>query len=111
VAFDGVLADEERARISALERPSRARGMSARIVVVAAEMIGDLALGHGLRESRGQRLRQPTLAGQLQPARASPVGQPVSCSSTASKSGRAPVSGLARRGGCGGRLPGGVVCS
>ena len=47
-----------------------------RVVLVVAEMVGDLALQRGLEHPLGQLLQQPALAGQLQPARAGPLGQP-----------------------------------
>ena len=47
-----------------------------RVVLVVAEVVGDLALQRGLQHPLGQLLQQPALAGQLQPALAGLLGQP-----------------------------------
>jgi len=44
-----------------------------RVVLLIAEMIGDLALQGGLQHALGQLPQQPALAGQLQVARAGTV--------------------------------------
>ena len=44
-----------------------------RVVLVVAEVVGDLALQRGLQHPLGQLRQQPALAGQLQPARAGPA--------------------------------------
>jgi hypothetical protein len=46
-----------------------------RIVLVIADVVGDLALQGGLQHPLGQLLQQPVLAGQLQPLVPSPVNQ------------------------------------
>ena len=38
-----------------------------RVVLVVAEVVGDLAFQRGLQHNLGQLLQQPTLTGQLQP--------------------------------------------
>ncbi|MFJ5035250.1 hypothetical protein ACIQB5_46175 [Streptomyces sp. NPDC088560] len=46
-----------------------------RVVLLVAEVVGDLALRGGLQHTLGQLLQQPALAGQLEPARTGPVDQ------------------------------------
>ena len=46
-----------------------------RVVLLVAEVVGDLALQGGLQHPLGQLLQQPALAGQLQPTRTGPVDQ------------------------------------
>ena len=48
-----------------------------RVVLVIAEVVGDLALQRGLQHPLRQLLQQPALAGQLQPTRTGPGGEPV----------------------------------
>ncbi|GAB3003113.1 hypothetical protein GCM10023080_081010 [Streptomyces pseudoechinosporeus] len=46
-----------------------------RIVLLIADVVGDLALQGGLQHPLGQLLQQPALAGQLQPLVPGPVNQ------------------------------------
>jgi hypothetical protein len=47
------------------------------VVAVIAQVVGELALERRLQQPLGQLLQQPALAGQLQPTRTGPGGEPV----------------------------------
>src|SRR5262249_27848943 len=55
--------------------PAVAPAGARRVVLLIAEVVGDLALQGGLQHPFGQLLEQPALAGQLEPARAGPLYQ------------------------------------
>lgn len=55
-----------------------------RVVLLVAEVVGDLALQGGLQDPLGQLLQETALTGQLDASGASPVDCPINCSSSTS---------------------------